>query len=191
MIFYWFCKVLAWLPLMILFPTLQKKKYKHIKGRCIYVCNHRSNLDMVIVANRNWRFRPYVLAKQELFKNKLIGAVLKSYGGVPVDREKVDLSTIKKCIKILNSDKKLFLFPEGTRNDELSEVKNGAVMFAIKTKSPIVPVYIKKKPKLFCLNKVIYGIPFYLDEFYGKKLDKETLEQASDLMENKIIELSN
>lgn len=189
MIFYWFCKILAFLPLSILFPTRQKQK-NIVKGKCVFVCNHRSNMDMVVVANTNWKFRPYVLAKEELFKNKFFGLILKSYGGVPVNRKKVDLSTIKKCLRILNNNKKLFLFPEGTRNEELSEVKNGAVMFAIKTKSPIVPVYISKKPKLFRLNKITYGEPFYLDEFYDKKLDKDTLSQASILMENKLIELS-
>lgn len=190
MIFYWFCKVLVWLPLTILFPTRQVKLAKKIKGKCIFVCNHRSNMDMVIVAHKNWRFRPYVLAKQELFKNKFISSILKSYGGIPVNRKSVELSTVKKCLSILKEDKKLFIFPEGTRNEDMSEVKNGAVMFAIKTKTPIVPVYIKKKPKVFSFNKITYGEPFDLSEFYDKKLDKDVLNSASEIMENKIKDLA-
>ena len=61
-------------------------------------------------------------------------------------------------------------------------------MLAIKTKAPIVPVWIKKKPKIFVLNTLKFGQPFTLDEFYDKKLDKENLDKISKLLTEKILQ---
>lgn len=77
---------------------------------------------------------------------------MKFVHAIPIDRGKTDLNAIKLSMRVLNDEKVLTIFPEGTRNkteQELSEVKAGAAMFAIKTKTPIVPVWIKKKPKVF------------------------------------------
>ena len=68
-------------------------------------------------------------------------------------------------------------------------VKNGACMFAIKTKTPILPCFILKHQKLFRFNKLIVGEPFELSEYYDKKLDKETLDEASQVIIEKLTAL--
>ena len=94
---------------------------------------------------------------------------------------------------ILKDGKKLVIYPEGTRthneNMQLGEVKHGASMFAIKAKVPLVPMFISRKPKLFHRTKVYFGKPFTLEEFYGKKLDSETLEASSNVIAEKMNEV--
>lgn len=190
---YYFFKVLAWLPLRILYPLTVKNK-DIPKGKVILISNHRSNLDSVLLHNILW-CKPRVLAKKEVFEKKGFRWFLKMTETIPVDREKVELSTIKSCMSVLKSDKKLLIFPEGTRskadNENLNEIKNGVALIAIKSNSPIVPVWIKKKPKLFRFNKIIFGKAFDLSEFSGKKADHETLEEVSKFIASKLDETKN
>ena len=117
--------------------------------------------------------------------------LMKFANAFPVDRQKTDLKAIKTSIKVLNKNKVLTIFPEGTRNktqEDLSEAKAGAAMFAIKTKTPIVPVWISKKPTVFKPNTLRFGTPFTLDEFYDQKLTADVMERAGQRVVQKLLE---
>lgn len=186
-------RAIVFFPLLIFFPTRFINKKKIPKGKAILLSNHTSNLDPVLLVYKTTR-RYRGLAKKELFKNKFLGWFFKKLGMIPVDRENTDLNAIKECIKILKDDKPLLIFPEGTRNKtgttEFQEIKNGAAMLAIKANAPIIPVYIQKKPRFLVFNRIVYGEPFYLDEFTGKRLDAETLAQAGEVISQKLKENS-
>lgn len=187
---FWLVKIITFLPFLILFPCRMKGKKKIPKGKVIFVCNHRSNIDYIYLWNAIWR-RQYVLAKKELFKNKFVGAFFKKCGGIPVDRENIDLAVIKNSLTVLKKGKVLTIFPEGTRNktdQELLEFKAGASVFSIKANAPIVPLYIKKRPHFFCFNKVIVGDPIYFDESFK---GPEGTEKANQIIREKMLELKN
>ena len=189
--FHFFQFLLA-LPIRMLFPTKIIGKENIPKGACILSSNHTSNLDAVIFAVKTWE-KKYYLAKKELFKNKLFGFFLKKLGAVKIDRQSNDVLAIKNCLKLLKNNKKLFIFPEGTRvhneNMELGEIKQGVAMFAIKAKVPIVPIFILRQPKLFRRNKIFIGKPFTLEEFYSKRLDSEELDKAGEIVLAKMEEI--
>ena len=173
-----------------LFPTVFKGKRNIPKGKAIFVCNHTSNADPVVLILSTWR-KQYFLAKKELFKNWFMRGLMKFAHAISIDRSKTDLKAMKNSIKVLNKGKVLTIFPEGTRNKtgaDLSEVKAGAGMFAIKTKTPIVPVWIKRKPMPFVPNVLQFGKPFTLDEFYDQKLNSETMEKVGEVVAEKLLE---
>lgn len=191
--FYWLCWILAFLPLRIFWPTkvIGKRNIPKRKQKAILACNHSSNMDPVLI-NARLVPNPYILAKKSLFKNKLAGAILKSWRAIPVDRENVDISTIKTVLSVLKKGHKLLIFPQGTRKkdqDDLNGVKNGLVMFALKTNSPIVPMWYVNKPKAFRRNVLLIGKPFYLEGFEGKKLTQDVLDEASAVVIKKMLEL--
>lgn len=190
----WAGRILCFIPLNIMHPTTIKGRKNMPKGKAILSCNHLSNWDMPLYY-LNTTPKLKILAKKELFKNKFSAWVLKDLGGIPIDRDSNDINAIKNCMKVLKDDKKLFIFPEGTRlkNDKevLGELKSGMAMIAIKTKTPIVPIWIEKRPKLFRRSVYHIGKPFELSEFYGKKLDEESLKQANDIVREKMLELRN
>lgn len=187
-----FVQIVADIPVRIFYPTKFHDKNNIPKGPCIIACNHTSNLDAVILAIHTWE-KKYYLAKKELFKNKCFGGFLKLMGAVKIDRQGTDITAIRQCLKILKNGKKLVVYPEGTRtnneNMELGEIKQGVAMFAVKGKVPIVPMFISKKPRIFRKTHVFVGEPFTLEMFYGKKLDSEELEQASEYVAQKMNEL--
>lgn len=183
-------KFLVYPWLWLLFPTSFKGKKNIPKGKVIFVCNHTSNVDPVLLIMSTWR-KQYFLAKKELFKSAPMRGFLKFVHAIPVNRGKVELSTIKTSMKVLQNNKILTIFPEGTRNkteNDLAEVKAGAGMFAIKTKTPIVPVWIKKKPKIFRPNSLRFGKPFTLEQFYDEKLTSDVLNEAGKIISEKLLE---
>ena len=187
-----FIQIIVALPIRMLFPTKIIGKKNIPKGACIISSNHTSNMDAVMLAVKTWE-KKYYLAKKELFKNKLFGFILKKCGAVKIDRQANDVTAIKNCLKILKNNKKLVIFPEGTRvhneNMELGEIKHGVAMFAIKAKVPIVPMFITKKTKIFRRNRIYIGEPFTLEEFYGKKLTEEELKSAGEIVTAKMQEI--
>ncbi len=192
MVFFHICRAICYLPLAILFPTKVVGKENLQKGlKAIIVSNHTSNMDSVLFALHLGEYK-YFLAKKELFKNKLMGWFMKKFGGIKIDRQANDITAIKNCMKVLKEDKKLLIFPEGTRNKnkgedlELGEIKGGAAMLAIKTKSPVVPIYINRRPKMFRKTTITIGDPFEFAEFYGDKLDSYVLDNAGEILANKM-----
>lgn len=187
-----FCQFLGAIPIKILYPTKLINKKNIPKGRCIIASNHRSNMDVVLLGANTWE-KKYYLAKKELFKGKFKSAILKSFGAIKIDRQANDVGAIKNALSILKKDKKLVIFPEGKRNgDELmGQIKQGIAMFAIKGQAPIVPMYIAKKAKVFRRNKIFFGQPFTLEQFYGLKLSGEVLEEATEIIEAKMKEIED
>lgn len=183
-------KIILYVFLWIMYPTIYKGKKNIPKGKVIFIGNHTSNADPIIVEMSAWKEKFY-LVKKELYKNKFIGGFWKRMNTIPVDRGNTDLSAIKAALKVLSRGKALVIFPEGTRNktgEQLGAVKSGAAMLAIKAKAPIVPIWIKKKPRLFCPNSLRYGKPFTLEQFYDKKLDSEVLDQAGKIIAEKLLD---
>lgn len=160
----------------------------------VIACNHYSFLDpayLLNLSNKNLFF----LAKEELFEKKLTGKFLASYGGVPVNREKPSMKTLLFCVRILKEGKKLVIFPEGTRNKskngELQDIKGGSVVFAIKSKTPIIPVMFLRKPRIFHKTYIKVGKPFELTQFYDKKLVEQDIIFLDCLLKDKMIEQHN
>ena len=183
--------ILFWLPVKILFPTKIIGKKNLIKGKAIMICNHRSLLDPIILTVAMPSIRLSFMGKKELFKGKLVSWFLKSLSVFPVDREKADLTSIKHTLHLLKKEKPVVIFPEGTRNkdeqnSEMLALKNGVSMLAIKGESPIVPIYIEKKIKLFRFNKMYIGEPFDLSEFKEQKLTQPVLDEASGKIKENI-----
>ena len=167
----------------LLYPTtiINKKVFRQ-KKRAVMVCNHMSNLDVVIIKSHDHHKR-YVLAKHTLFQKRFFGSFLKSLGGIPVNRQEVGVSTIRSVLDLLKNDKQVLIFPEGTRKtsiDDVNALKNGMAMFALKSDSPIIPMMLLYKPKMFRFNKLIVGEPIDLSHYKEQKVTKEVYAEIAD-----------
>ena len=187
---YWFAYIVSFLFIRIFYPCKVINKKRITDGGMILIANHMSNLDGIYLAEYLPYRKHYFMAKKEMFKGKLISKFVKSIGGIPVDRQKADLSAIKTSLSVLKKDKKLIIFPEGTRNKEsedLQAIKSGTAMLALKAKVPVVPIYIVKRGKLFCRQKLFIGNSFELSEFYDQKLSADILSSASEKIEQELL----
>jgi len=179
-------RFITYLLSLILFRiTITGKENIPECGGALICPNHISNIDPVVISFATPREIHY-MAKAELFKNPLLGWFFKKVNAFPVNREKVGVETIKTSLKILKEDKVLGIFPEGHRvnPEERISPASGFVVFAIKTKSPIIPVRIRGKYRFRSKIEIIIGKPVYLEEYYGKKLsDDETRRLSEKIMD--------
>lgn len=166
-----------------LYPMEFVHKENLIKeGKNIIVCNHLGKADVGMIATL-YKGKTYFLAKKEWFANKLVSKVLTSLGGIAVDREKPSFQTMRQGLNVLNENKRLCIFPEGTRNkvnNKLQEIKQGTAFFAIKSKSKITPIIIQDRMKMFKKTYVIIGEPFDFSEFYDVKFSEEISKQCTE-----------
>lgn len=161
------------------------------KGRLVIMANHITYLDPPILGSILQR-QIHFMAKEELFKNPIMGYLLKKVGQFPVKRGRPDRNALKKSFEILRNEQVLGIFPEGStqgKDKGLKKAKSGAVLIPIKEKSPIIPIGIKFIGRKL---RVSIGKPFTLDSYYNRKLSKEDRKEAGTFIMNKIAdELSN
>ena len=114
------------------------------EGRVILASNHVSALDPPIVGVATKR-ELHFLAKKELFSVPIIGAMIKRLNSIPIERGAGDIKAIKAFTQILQNDQAALLFPEGTRSRDggFGEAREGVGLIATRTKSDIIPIYIK------------------------------------------------
>lgn len=161
------------------------------KGGMILAVNHRSDFDPIIAALACPRQLTF-MAKSELFKNPVIGKILKLLGAFPVQRGKGDIGAVKSALSILGSGKVMLIFPEGrrVRKGEKSKAQPGVAMIAQRAKVPVVPVCISGDYKWMKKITVSFGEAVSLEEYYGKKLNGDELQSVADGILEKIHELS-
>lgn len=150
-------------------------------GGVVLCPNHISNYDPLAVATHMKR-QVHFMAKAELYKNFIVRKVLLAVGTIPVDRGKVSLETLKESLRVLKNGEILGIFPEGTRvkNGERKKPMEGFVVFALKTKSPILPVHIEGEYKFRGKINIKFGKPIELNEYYGKKVKPEEMSKISE-----------
>lgn len=172
------------IPIFFLLSPFKYYGAKKIKdGSLIYVCNHYTMVDALYIAATTWEGVHY-MAKRENFEIPVIGWGLRKIKGISVNRDGSDVRGVLDSLKCLKAGEKIAIFPEGTRNrlgnDELLPFYHGAAMMAIKTKTPILPMVIYKKPRLFRTTHILLGEPFELTDYYDKKLTPEEAIKADN-----------
>ncbi len=177
----------------MLWPTkvINIENFNNMKGGLV-ICNHYTKVDAIIPTAYLFKKEIHVLCKAEAFESaKIANWFLHKIGAIPVHRGEADIEAVKAVLTVLKEDKKLLLYPEGTRNREgtkdMREFKEGTARFAIKTKKPILPMIYYNSPKAFKRNYLYIGEPIYLDKFYGAK-GQDAYVEATKYIYDKMIE---
>lgn len=160
------------------------------EGSFVLCPNHISNYDPIAVATR-FKRQVHFMAKAELYKNIFIKKILLGLGTIPVERGHVSVETLKESLRILKNGEVLGIFPEGTRVKDgvRKPPQEGFVVFALKTKSPILPVHIQGEYKFRSKITIKFGKPVELNEYYGKKVKPEEMLKISEKIMDIIYDL--
>jgi len=167
--------------LFLLFKVLYRHKtfgIEHIpKGRAVIAPNHVSYYDPPVIAVSCPDEVNY-LAKEDLFSKGLLGPLIRQLNAFPVPSNASDVKTIKLLVSFLRKDKKIMIFPEGSRamRDELGPIKPGIARIAMRGDAPIVPTLIhgtfdiwprqNKYPKLSGRSFCAFGPPIYPGKYH-------------------------
>lgn len=153
-------------------------------GNIIFSANHTSNWDPIvfsIISPRKIRW----MGKQELFDHRLLGSFLGKLGVFPVKRGETDVVAIKTAFRVLKDNEALGLFPEGTRIDgfNIENANPGVSMISVRSKTPIIPIYIDSDYRLFSRIKINIGQAIdYSKSIEGKPTQEEYKKISQDLL---------
>jgi 1-acyl-sn-glycerol-3-phosphate acyltransferase len=150
--------------------------------------NHASNWDPILVALKlPINYRLHIMAKEELFKNPLLGWLLRKAGAFPVSRGNNDINTIRTAIQSIKDGDNLLVFPEGTTihdgigyTDGLpAHAKAGVAMIGVRTGAKLVPVFVDGEKKLFHRTRIIFGEP-YQPHYTGRRGTSDEMQKIAD-----------
>jgi 1-acyl-sn-glycerol-3-phosphate acyltransferase len=148
------------IALRILNIHVEKKGKSHSKPS-LYVCNHRSFSDPLVVL----RFlNAFVIAKAEVEGYPIINKGAELTGIVYVDRNNKNSreATRQKMVEVLQEGYNVLVYPEGTvgKNLETLPFKKGTFMEAAKHGIPVVPIAVEYKS-----GKDLWLIPNFIKHY--------------------------
>jgi len=167
---FWYRFISAVLRPLLLAATARDWRggqYLRIDRGIVVAMNHLSWYDPLVAAHFvNDNGRPVrFLAKAEIFKVPVLGAILKSAGQIPVQRGNSDAAagSLRAAFAAIEDKQCVVIYPEGTltRDPKLwpMTAKTGAARIALTTGAPVIPAAqwgpqevlapYSKRPKFF------------------------------------------
>jgi 1-acyl-sn-glycerol-3-phosphate acyltransferase len=149
------------------------------EGPVILASNHASFLDPPLVGSGLRRMVNY-LARDTLFDAPLVGAVLRSWKVVPVDRDGGGGAGLKAILERLLNGGVILLFPEGTRSldGKLRPARAGIGLTVIKSVAPVVPVRVFGTYEAYG-RQLKWPRPCRLSVKYGQPMDFKALREEA------------
>ncbi len=165
----WVCDLTRLLVRITFWPRytllIRGTEYLPVKEAFVMLPKHQRWQDIPLIAVATPR-PLYFVAKHELFQNTVIAKILKSQGGIPLNRENPlkSRSAIRAMIQFLKNGEGVVVFPEGTYFPERVGPGRGGILKLIISRLalPLIPVgvrYRKKSGKT--LVTVSFGRPLY------------------------------
>ena len=165
-----------------------------LKGPGIIIANHTSMMDIPALFGAANTFI-FFIAKSSLFHNPLLAAVMRWWGAIPVDRERLDIGTVRAIRKRLAEEQVVVIFPQASRVFSLSDTwkyppESGALNFALRAQVPIYPCFIGDRTS-GKHKQIICGSKIEPDELNpgGAKITKAMLDELTFTVMSKIYAL--
>ena len=151
---------------------------------CILLCNHISAWDPITIALQYKHNEIHFFAKDTLFKNKFLSSLLTKLHAIPVKRGETDMKAMRASMQVIKDGHVFGIFPEGHRyyDGELKPLETGVAVMALKSRVPVVPIWVQGTYKLFGKIQVNIGKAMHLDAYWEKPSNAETLEEIKKEM---------
>ncbi len=173
-----------WLVPNTLLPLFYKIEYigrENIPSdrNFIIAPNHISYLDPFVVGEAVKKPIAF-MGKKELFENKILAFLLDGLACFAVNREKLEVSTIKTAINVFKTNRwMLGIFPQGgiRRNRKIEKINKGFAVIAKQMKTDILPIGITGSEEYNWIPfkgniKVIIGEPISYNQEYDEIIDE-------------------
>lgn len=189
--FYFIAKYLLFPFVWLLYrPKIYGKELMRVKGKAIFVCNHLSMWDPLMLAVLSPRYIHF-MAKAELFRT--IWGKLLFYGllAFPVNRKQTDRTSIRRAMQVLDKGKVFGIFPEGKRSitGSLDEFEKGAAFLAVRSGAPVLPLYISPQSYVRRQLCIFVGTPIDVESIKETLPKSEQIEAVYDRIGHAIVAL--
>jgi 1-acyl-sn-glycerol-3-phosphate acyltransferase len=172
-------------------------------GPVLLVANHSSSSDPTLISHGSPRLPGYMIAK-EYYDIGLARPLLAYQRCVPTTRNGNDVAATRQALRQLSEGGVIAIFPEGNLSQAgrrgLRRGKPGAAYLALKSRASVVPVHIRGGPMTSKVvpawllpsrkgAKVTFGPPVNLAPYYDRPIDRQLLEEVTDLLMRRIEDL--
>lgn len=161
------------------------------EGAYIIASNHMSFSDPVLLG-LGQRRRLFFMAKQELFKNKFFGGLIRALGAFPVERGAGDGKAIKTGEDLIKEGNVMTIFIEGgrTKTGEFMRPRSGCALVTQQMQVPVIPacITITGNPKHRFAKRVIhFGDPLTPQQLgLTPDGDRRQLKNATNMIMDEI-----
>lgn len=130
------------------------EKLKDIKSPIIFICNHLSNADGIVMSRLLKNYNVTFVAGIKLTDNKLTKLGFHVAKTIHIKPNSADKEAISKIVNTLKQGNNIMIFPEGTRsrNGKMIEGKKGLLLMAKLSKATIIPMGIWGTEELLPIN---------------------------------------
>ena len=145
-----------------LFYRYRRHGMQHVPrtGPFLIAANHQSNFDPIFVGTVAYERVFTSIARESLFKSKILGWFMRSFGVIAIRRGESDTKAIRAALQAMQSGQGVLIFPEGTRSEDgkIGVFQRGFWLLLKKSKAPVLPLGIDgafdaypigSSPKLF------------------------------------------
>jgi 1-acyl-sn-glycerol-3-phosphate acyltransferase len=128
---------------------------KRIKTPTIFICNHLSNSDGLVLDKALKDIDPTFVAGVKLSNNAVTSIGVNVIKTTNIKPNTADKEGLKKIISLIKQGESVLIFPEGTRSrvGSLIEAKKGILLIARMTAAPIVPIGLYGTEKLLPIGE--------------------------------------
>jgi 1-acyl-sn-glycerol-3-phosphate acyltransferase len=166
---------------------------KRLPKPCILMSNHTSLMDFVLyLIIFPWRCIHFLMAEVLFNKGKAFSWFLFKLGGIFVDRDAFDFSFVGETLDALDAGQTVGIFPQGRLpvNGKPFPFKPSVVYIALRTDSPIIPIYTDGRYHPLKRTGVMIGKPIYLREMCStENPDEAKLEELRSYLEESVDKL--
>lgn len=174
----------------------------------VLASNHLSWFDPIVISHVTWDNDrpPRFMAKDSLFKVPVVGWIMRNARQIPVVRGSKDAAAaVQAAVDAAKRGECVIVYPEGTitKDPDLwpMKAKTGAARIALTAQRPLIPMAhwgaqevmgpYRKELKLLPRKtmRVTIGAPVDLSDLYGKPVDADTLQAATDRLMAAITDL--
>lgn len=147
----------------------------------IIIGNHKSFMDPIAVAVGVRYDEVHFVGKKELGKYKVMDWIFSKIHAIMIGRGETDMAAMRKCMQTLKDGHVLGIFPEGTRHQAtmMERVESGASLIALRSKAPVIPVYIHGRILPFRINHIYFGEVMDLSDLIEQGVNSETVNLLS------------
>jgi 1-acyl-sn-glycerol-3-phosphate acyltransferase len=125
-------------------------------GGLLILANHISDADPPALGHAIQRI-PRFMAKSELFQMRILGPLIRLFGGFPVRRGAPDRNAIRIAVEILQSGGCVAMFPEGevSETGEPQPILPGAAMIVRRSQAKVICAGIRGTRRIIPYRSIL------------------------------------
>jgi 1-acyl-sn-glycerol-3-phosphate acyltransferase len=174
-------------PLIRILFRLRVRGVEYVprSGGYVVAPNHLSGFDVWAIAYPLYRRDLRNMAKNQLFRRRFLGPIVRGLGGFPAHEEAGGAGGVEAAVALARAGKVVVIFPTGARRrlDRTGRPRTGAARTALEARVPLIPAALHGTDGWRRLERweIAFGPAIPLDDLVGEEPSRAAREATNRL----------